>query len=102
MEIIQKCFSDFHCDLTSADNTERSRRPKYVSNSEKVEKIHDVMLNEPQVNLEKLAEIPKMSNSSFFNIVYVILGIKKLFARWLPRFLTEDQNRIRVMTSKQN
>ena len=50
MEMIQKWFTDFLCDRTSADNTERSGCSKDVSNSEKVEKIHDFMLNNPKVN----------------------------------------------------
>ena len=60
MEMIQKWFSDFRCDRTSADNAERSGRPKNLSNPEKVEKIHDVILNNSKVNLRKLAEATKM------------------------------------------
>ena len=56
MEMIQKWFLDFRGDLTSANNTERSERPKHENNSEKVEKIHDVMLNNPKVNLCELAD----------------------------------------------
>ena len=60
------------------------------------------MLNDPKVNLERVAETPKMSNGSLFNIVHVILGMRELFARWLPRLLTVDKKRIIFTTSKQN
>ena len=49
MEMIKKWFSDYRCDRTSTDNAEQFRCPKDVSNPEKVEKIHDIMLNKPKV-----------------------------------------------------
>ena len=97
MEMIQKWFSDLRSDRTSTDNAERferSERPKYRKSGKK---IHDLMLNEPKVNLEKLAETTKMSNGSLFNNLHVILGMKKLL-----RFLIVDQKRICITTSKQN
>ena len=60
------------------------------------------MLNDPKVDFEKLAETTKMSKSSLFNIVHVILGMEELFTRWLPRLLTVDQKLIIFTTSKQN
>ena len=38
MEMIKKWFTDFRCDRTSGDNTERSGRPKDVRNPKIVEK----------------------------------------------------------------
>ena len=60
------------------------------------------MLNDPKVKLTELAETTKMSYGSVFNIIYDILGMKKLCARWVPRLLTVDQKRIRATTSQQN
>lgn len=102
MKMIQKWFSDFRCGRTSTDDAERSGRPKDVSTPENVEKIHDIMLNDPKVKLRELAETTKMSYGSVFNIIHDILGMKKLCARWVPRLLTVDQKRIRVTTSQQN
>ena len=78
MEMIQKWITDFRCDRTSANNTERSGRLKDVRNIEKVEKILDVMLNNPKVNFCELAEATTMSYGSLFNIKHDILSMKKL------------------------
>ena len=60
------------------------------------------MFNDLKVDMEKLAETTKMSNGSLFCILHVILGMKKLSTRWLPRLLTVDQKRIIFTTSMQN
>ena len=87
MEMIQKWLTDFRCDRTSVDNTERSGCPKDVSIPEKVEKIHDVMLNNPKVNFWELAEATMMSYNSMFIIKHDIFGMKKIkkFANNSPK-----------------
>ena len=67
----------------------RSGRPTDVSTQEKVEKNNDIMLNDPEV-------ITEMSYGSVINIIQNVMDIKKPFERWVPRFLTMDQKRIRV------
>lgn len=99
---IHKWFTEFRCGRTSTVDAERSGRPKEVTTPENVEKIHDMMLNDPKVKLREVANAVGMSLERVGNIVHSILGMKKLCARWVPRLLTVDQKRIRVTTSQQN
>ena len=78
MEMIQKWFSDFRWYFTSADITERSGRSKHVSNHEKVEKIHDVMLNNPKIDFFELAEATTMSFGSLFSIKHNNFSMKRI------------------------
>ncbi|XP_033221437.1 protein GVQW3-like [Belonocnema kinseyi] len=90
---IHKWCTEFRCGRTSTVDAERSGRPKEVTTSENVEKIHDVMLNDPKVKLREVANAVGISLECVGNIVHSVLGMKKLCARWVPRLLTVDQKR---------
>ncbi|XP_033217657.1 histone-lysine N-methyltransferase SETMAR-like, partial [Belonocnema kinseyi] len=99
---IHKWFTEFRCGRTGTVHAERSGRPKEVTTPENVEKIHDMMLNDPKVKLREVANAVGISLERVGNIVHSVLGMEKLCARWVPRLLTVDQKRIRVTTSQQN
>ena len=107
MRMIQRWFTDFHCDRTSADNTERSGRPKmWATQKKNVEEIHDVMLNNPRVNFWELAEATTMSYDNFLisKMTFLVFSMKKINEQWLQRLPTINQNRIRKIrnSDKQN
>ncbi|XP_033231999.1 uncharacterized protein LOC117182982 [Belonocnema kinseyi] len=91
---IHMWFTEFRCGRTSTVDAERSGRPKLVTTPEIVEKIHDMMLNDPKVKLREVANAVGISLERVGNIVHLVLGMKKLCARWVPRLLTVDQKRI--------
>ncbi|XP_033221847.1 histone-lysine N-methyltransferase SETMAR-like, partial [Belonocnema kinseyi] len=91
---IHKWFTEFRCGRTSTVDAERSGRPKEVTTPENVEKIHDMMLNDPKVKLREVANAVCILLERVGNIVHSVLGMKKLCARWVPRLLTVDQKRI--------
>ncbi|XP_033225877.1 uncharacterized protein LOC117178558 [Belonocnema kinseyi] len=86
--------TEFRCGRTSTVDAERSGRPKEVTTPENVEKIHDMMLNDPKVKLREVANAVGISLERVGNIVHSVLGMKKLCVRWVPRLLTVDQKRI--------
>jgi hypothetical protein len=53
------------------------------------------------VKLIELAETVKISKKCVGHIVHEYLDMLKLFAKWLPRLLTIDQNQQRVDDSEQ-
>ena len=57
-------------------------------------------MNDPKVR--EIAEILSISSERVVNIFYTHLCIRKLYARWLLRMLTIEQQRNRVTTSEQN
>ena len=63
-----------------------------------INKIHDIVLNDPKVRVRDIAEIVSISTER----VHTHLCMRQLCARWVPRLLTIDQKRICVTTSEQN
>ena len=58
-------------------------RPNEITTPEMINKIHSIVLN-------------------VVNILHTHLYMRKLCVKWMPRLLTTDQKRIRVITSEQN
>jgi hypothetical protein len=58
-------------------------------------------LNDRKVKLIELAETLKISKKCVGHIVHEYLNMLKLFAKWLPRLLTIDQNQHLVDDSEQ-
>jgi hypothetical protein len=67
----------------------------------KHKKAHKIILNGRKVNLNEIAETLKISKKCIEHIMHEYLDIQKLFAKWLPRLLTLDQNQQRVDNSEQ-
>ena len=67
-----------------------------------VNKINDIVLNDPNVKVREIAEIVSISTERVVNILHTHLCMRKFCARWVPRLLTIDQKRIHVTTSEQN
>ena len=67
-----------------------------------INKIGDIVSNDPKVKLLEIAEIVSISTEHVVNILHTHLYMRKLCTRWVPRLLTIDQKRIRMSTSEQN
>ena len=76
--------------------------PNEITTPGMINKIHGIVLNDPKVKVREIAEIVSISTERVVNILHTHLCMRRLFARWVPRFLTIDQKRIRVTTSEQN
>lgn len=99
--MVCKWFAEFKNGRTSTIDEPRSGRPNDVTTPEMVDKIHDIVLADRRVKLRDIVDIVNISSKRVFNILHEYLDIKKLSAKWVPRFLTIDQKRNRVTTSKQ-
>ena len=67
-----------------------------------INKIHDFVFDDPKVKVREIAEIISISTERVVNILHTHLSMRKLCARWVPRLITIDEERIRVTTSEQN
>lgn len=83
-QMVEKCISEFKCGRTSRNDAERPGRPKLVTTEDMVNKIHDIVLDDPKVKLREIVEILHISHGRVCNILHEHLGIQKLFARWVP------------------
>ena len=100
--IVQKWFTEFHCGRTSTESIPSPGRPHENPTPEVINKIHDIVFNDPKVKVRKIAKIVSISNDRVVNILHTHLCMRKLCARRGPRLLTIDQKRIRVTTSEKN
>ena len=100
--MVQKWFTEFHCGRISTETIPNPGRPNEVITPEMINKIHDIVFNDPQVKVHEIAQIVSISTERMVNILHTYLCLRKLRTRWVSRLLTINQKRIRVTTSEQN
>lgn len=97
---VYRWFSEFKMGRTSTEDAPRSGRPIEATNSEIVKQVHRIVLDDRKVKLRELAEAVGISKERVGYILHDVLEMKKLSARWVPRFLTVHQKQQRVDDSK--
>ena len=89
--MVQKWFTEFRCGRTSTKIIPNPDRPNKITTPEMMNKIPDIILNDPKVKGRKIAQIVYISNERVNNILHTHLCMRKFCARWVPRLLTIDQ-----------
>jgi histone-lysine N-methyltransferase SETMAR len=98
---VKRWTAEFKRGRTDIFDEARPGRPKEVRNEEMINKIHDIVLEDRRVKIFEIVEKVKISYGSVVNILHEDLGMTKLSARWVPRLLTVDNKRNRVVASQQ-
>ena len=88
--MVQKWFTKFRCGRTNTETISSPGRPNEITTPEIINKIHDIVLNDPKVKVCKIAEIATIPTEHVGNILQTHLCMRKLYARWVPRLLTID------------
>ena len=99
MQMVKKWIGKFKRGRTSRNDAERSGRQKDVTAPEIIEKIQDIVLDDPKVKVRELAAATGISIGSVVKLLHKNLGIRKLHAKWMPRLLINDQKVQRVRDS---
>ena len=86
--MIHKWFTEFRCGRISTSDSERSGCPKVVNSQEMIDKIHDIVLNDRRLKVRDISDTVNISVGHIWPILHECLGMRKLSARWVPRFLT--------------
>jgi histone-lysine N-methyltransferase SETMAR len=86
---------------SSLEGNPLDRRPKSATIPEIIEKVHDMLLDDGRMKVRDIAETIVISKERVGYILPEELDMKKLCARWLPRFLTADQKSTRMKISEQ-
>ena len=100
--MVQKWFTEFRCGRTSRETIPSLGRLNEITTPEMINKIHDIVLNDPKAKVRAIAEIVTILTEHVINILHTHLYMRKLCSRWVPRLLTIEQKCIRVNTSEQN
>jgi hypothetical protein len=93
---VKKWFVKFKRGEIYIEGDVRSGCPKEAVSDDDTKKVHKTILNDSKVNLLEIAETLKISKKRIEHIVHEYLDMLKLFAKWLSRLLTIDQNQKRV------
>ena len=88
--------------VVQAQKTYQISRPNKITIPEMVNKIHDIVLNDPNMKVREIAEIVSISTKSVVNSLHKHFCMRKFCARWVPRLLTIDQKCIDVTTAEKN
>ena len=67
---------------------------------ENTKKILRIILSDPKVKLQEIADILTISNGTVFKVVHENLSMKKLYSKWVPRLLTVEQKQQRIHDSE--
>ena len=100
--MVQKWFTETRCGRTSTETIPSPGPPNEITTPEMINKIYDIVLNDPKVEVREVAEIVSISTEHVVNILHTHLCMRKLCARWVPQLLAIDQKRIRVTISEKN
>ena len=66
--MIQKWFTEFRCSRTSTETIPSLVRPNEITTPEMINKIHDIVLNDPKVKVREIVEIVSISTERVVNI----------------------------------
>ena len=83
---IFRWYAEFKRSRTDTENSERSGRPNVVVTPETIKKFHHIVFENRKLKLHEIADTLKISYGSV--------------SKWVPRLLTVDQKRQRVVDSE--
>ncbi|UYV71601.1 hypothetical protein LAZ67_8003825 [Cordylochernes scorpioides] len=90
--------SRFKAGSISIEDDPRQGRPKFQRTNENVQKITDLIKENPRTTLLELEQDTGISKTTIGRIVTEDLKLKKTPAKFIPRFLTNEQKLCRLAT----
>ncbi|UYV76155.1 hypothetical protein LAZ67_13002887 [Cordylochernes scorpioides] len=90
--------SRFKAGRISIEDDPRQGRPKFQRTDENVQKITDLIKENPRTTLLELEQDTGISKTTIGTIVTEDLKLKKTPAKFIPRFLTNEQKLCRLAT----
>jgi len=100
MATVKNWFNEFQRGRTSVFDEPRPSALK-TTTEDNVIKIHDLVLADRRWKIREIAETVGMSKDCVGHMLHEMLGMRKLSARWVPRWLTPANKRNRETTSEQ-
>ena len=91
MKTVNNGFNEFQRGHTSVFDKPRPGALKTATSEGNVNKIHDLILADRRLKVREIAETIGISEDFVGHILHEILGMRKLSARWVSRFLTPDK-----------
>ena len=73
--------------------------PVEVTTPEMIDKIHDMVLSDRRIKVREIVEATCISRGTMFPVLHENVGAKKILAWWVPRLLSDENKRNRVVHS---
>ena len=67
--VVQKWFTEFRCGRTSTEIIPSPGSPNEITTPEMINKIHDIVLNDPKVKMREIAETVSILTNRVVNIL---------------------------------
>ena len=99
-DTVRRWKNKFKSGVESIKNAPKSGRPKFASPKEIVSKIKEIIEGDARFTFRDIARNVGISLSTVQLILKKLLEVRKIFARWVPHLLTDEQNRQRVKVAK--
>ena len=84
----------------NVEDEERSGQLQTACSDDNVELVHTLIAEDRRLTCEELSEKTGLSSASVFHILTQELNKTKLFVKWVPHLLSDEQKAIRVHTSR--
>ena len=99
-DIVRRWKNNFESGVESIKNAPKSDRPKFAFPKEIVPKIKEIIEGDAKFTVRDIARKVGISLLTAQLILKKHLKVGKIFARWVPHLLTDEQNRQRVKVAK--
>ena len=99
-DTVRSWKNNFESGVDSIKNVPKSGRPKFASRKEIVSKIKEIIEGDARFTVRDIARKVGIPLSTIHLILKKHLKVQKIFARWVPHLLTDEQNRQRVKVAK--
>ena len=99
-DTVRRWRNKFESGVESIRNAQKSGRLKFASRKEIVSKIKEIIEGDARFTARDIARKVGISLSTVHHILKKHLKVRKIFARWVPHLLTDEQNRKRVKVAK--
>ena len=75
--------------------------PKRVTTPEIIDQIQEIILEDRRISVKSIAEQLGISRERVGSIIHEDLDMRKLSAKWFPKYMNADQKRQRCHSSEQ-
>jgi len=93
--------AQFKCHDFSTCDAPRPGRPKTLTTPKIIDPIHELILEDRRISAKSIAEKLSISRERVGSIIHEDLDMRKLSAKWIPKFLNAGQKRQRRLSSEQ-
>jgi hypothetical protein len=97
---VRNWVARFRTGLLSTEGEDRSGRPTQVTITENVDATHSMILDDRRISARKTYVTLEISQERVDYIIFKILDMRKLLAKWVAKCLNANQKGDRVLASQ--